>query len=665
MNAPARVNYSVGQRAFALLFGLITHVLFLVAVALMAAGLFTGLHTGMGPFRGGAAFAANALLLVQFPLLHSFLLADRGRKILKRMVPMQLGAPLATTTFAAISSLQLILFFAGWSPMGTALWHPPAAVAALMTLLYAGSWLLLLQSMRETGVELQTGSLGWWSVLRNRPPAYPPLPLDRPLHRMVRHPIYIAFALILWTSPAFTLEKLLLALVWTVYCVAGSRIKERRLERFHGAKYREYMKRVPFWIPGKRAPRVREEKPMDAEVIVVGGGPVGLLLANLLGKAGRQVLLVESTSGEVQRSMAIGITPPSLELLASLNLDHAFITRGIRIEHAYVHEEREEAGHLRLAGATDDYPCILSLPQSETVQLLRANLTRYPNVRVLAHCRATGIDQDDAGVNLEIHGKDPASKQTLRAALVAACDGSKSELAERLGIRKSFHAYAPMFMMGDFKDESGLGAQAHLFFGAERPIESFPLPGGRRRWIVRCGWRGRIDLHESLAQAVTRLSGIEIREADQLDVSRFQPQRKLALSFYRGRVALCGDAAHVMSPIGGQGMNTGFGDAAFLAKAYEAILDGRGSVASWMRHYERNRKQAFRLAAARAAAGMALGVARGRVVSPVRRALVGALLDRGPSHRFIQRWFTMRSLPDFRQQYIRAARLIERKLLAT
>jgi 2-polyprenyl-6-methoxyphenol hydroxylase-like FAD-dependent oxidoreductase len=422
---------------------------------------------------------------------------------------------------------------------------------------------------------------------------------------------------------------------------------------------------VPFWIPGKRSRPEVAERNLDAEVIIVGGGPVGLLLANLLGKAGRRVVLIESSNGEVRRSMAIGITPPSLELLASLDLDHAFITRGVSIEKAIVHEERKQAGCLQLASGSDDYPYILSLPQSETVQLLRENLNRYPSVSVLAHCRAVGIDQDEAGVNLEIRGKDDASSQTLRAALVTACDGSKSELAEWLGVGKSFHAYAPVFMMGDFKDESGLGEEAHLFFGAERPIESFPLPGGRRRWIVRCGWRDRIDVRESLATVVTRLSGIPVRDEDQLDASRFQPQRKLARAFYRGRVALCGDAAHVMSPIGGQGMNTGFGDAAFLANAYCAILDGRGHVDAWMRHYEHSRKHAFRLAAARAAAGMTLGVARGRFASPIRRALVGALLGRGASHQFVQRWFTMRSLPAFQQQYHRAARLIEKELVNT
>lgn len=652
------------RRLFALGFGLMVHSLFLVAVTLMAYSLYTGLQSGFGPFTGATAIFVNMLLVIQFPLLHSFFLGDRGRKLLKRMMPMKMGAPLATTTYAGIASLQLIIFFAGWSPMNSVLWVPPATIKAELTAIYAGSWLLLLVAMRETGLGLQTGSLGWWSIWKNRAPEYPPLPVDRPLHSIVRHPIYVAFALILWTSPVFTIEKVVLATAWSIYCVAGSRIKERRLLRFHGANYGDYMKRVPFWIPCRRhVPDAATNQP-DADVIVVGGGPVGLLLANLLGQAGRRVILVESSNGEPCRSMAIGITPPSLELLASLGLDESFIARGVCIREARVHENHREVGRLNLTAARDAYPFILSLPQSDTVQLLRHHLERFPGVRVLRGCRAVAMDQDDDGVNLHIVEPGAPASRVVRASLLAACDGARSESADWLGIAKKVSFYDPVFTMGDFHDRSGLGDVAHLFFGTERPVESFPLPAGKRRWVVRCGWRQREDLHESIATAVTRLTGIALSESDQLDTSRFRPQRKMARCFYRGRVALCGDAAHVMSPIGGQGMNTGFGDAAFLARAFEAMLDDPARVGSWMRLYDRNRKRAFRVAAARAATGMGLGVARGRFASRIREVLVGILLARGVSHRAVQRWFTMRSLPDFRKQLIRAARLVERKYTA-
>ena len=653
------------RRLFALGFGLLVHSLFGVAVALMALGLYTGLQSGLGRLTGGWALTANALLVLQFPLLHSFFLGHRGRSWLKRMMPMQLGAPLATTTFAGIASLQLIMFFAGWSPMNTIVWVPSAAVKTELTILYAASWLLLLEAMREAGLGLQTGSLGWWSIWKNRAPVYPPLPVDRPLHNIVRHPIYVAFALILWTSPVFTVEKLALAIVWTFYCVAGSRIKERRLLRFHGAKYSEYMKRVPFWIPSLRKKNPVADKNIDADVIIVGGGPVGLLLANLLGVSGRRVTLVESTGGDVRRSMAIGITPPSLELLATLGLDHQFIRQGICIEGAHVHENGDEKGRLNLAHSSDTYPFILSLPQSDTVRLLRENLVRLRNVRVLTGCQAEAIEQDRTGVHLTIGAMNSSGRGQLRAAFLVACDGARGQIAHWLGVSKQQHAYAPAFMMGDFTDRSGLGSQAHLFFGRERPVESFPLPGGKRRWIVRCGWGDQTDLSESLAHAVTRLTGIKIREEDQLDASRFHPQRRLARNFYRGRVVLCGDAAHVMSPIGGQGMNTGFGDAAFLARALDEIFEGHGRAAWWFRQYERSRKQAFRRAAARAALGMHLGVAHGPVFSALRGFLVSALLHQQASHHFIRRWFTMRSLPDFRKQIDRATAMMEGTYSAT
>ena len=389
----------------------------------------------------------------------------------------------------------------------------------------------------------------------------------------------------------------------------------------------------------------RNHVTMDAEVIIVGGGPVGLLLANLLGRAGRSVLLLEADAITPERSMAIGITPPSLDILKTIGLDASFVRAGIKIEQAVVHENGDVVSNLPLNEWPDAYRFILSLPQVCTIRLLRDNLASMPRVNVMTGWRVTGIVQDKESISVTAHDSVNDVTRTFHARLAAGCDGARSEMAAHLGLRHTSKTYRPSFVMGDFIDRSGLGSTAHLFFGAERPVESFPLPDERRRWIVRCGWNGRDDLSESLAASVSRLTGIALDPRDQKDESWFQPRRKLCRSFYRGRVALCGDAAHVMSPIGGQGMNTGFGDAMALARAFQAILDGEGPVDQWMRRYNRHRRLVFRRAAARAAIGMSLGVARGRVGSRMRRHVVRFLLGHANTRHFLARWFTMRSLP--------------------
>ena len=110
------------QRALAWVYGLACHAAFAAAVALMIRGLYTGLQSGGGTLTGAAAWAANLLLTLQFPILHSYLLTRRGRRLLARLAPGQLGERLSTTTYAGIASLQLLLVFALWSPTGTVLW---------------------------------------------------------------------------------------------------------------------------------------------------------------------------------------------------------------------------------------------------------------------------------------------------------------------------------------------------------------------------------------------------------------------------------------------------------------------------------------------------------------------------------------------------------------
>jgi 2-polyprenyl-6-methoxyphenol hydroxylase-like FAD-dependent oxidoreductase len=385
-------------------------------------------------------------------------------------------------------------------------------------------------------------------------------------------------------------------------------------------------------------------KTCDAEAIVVGGGPVGLLLAGLLGMAGRQVLLLEAETRPPARSMAIGITPPSLEILSMLDAAPDFIARGVRVRTAFVHEQERIVGRLDLNRLRPPYDFILTLPQAETVRLLHACLRSLPSVRVCTGWRATGLRQDGPRVIVAASDMASGTATTLTAPVAAGCDGARGRVRDWLGIETAGHDYAPAFRMADYPDRSGLAAEAHLFFGPERPVESFPLPGGRRRWIVRCGRRGRGDLDETAEAAIERLVGVPLAAEEARNASAFQPRFALARHFHRGRAALCGDAAHVMSPIGGQGMNTGFGDAADLARTIGAVLDGaRPEIA--FGEYALGRRRAFKMASRRSAMGMALGVARGAVPSRLRGAFVAALLGRQATHDYLARWFAMLNLP--------------------
>lgn len=124
--------------------------------------------------------------------------------------------------------------------------------------LYAASWLLLLRSIWDAGLAIQTGFLGWWAVSHNRRPVYPPMPATG-LFRMIRQPIYVAFALTLWTVPVWTPDQMVVAVVLTTYCVIGPLFKEALFRQRFGAEFARYVSRTPYWLPWPRPPRARND----------------------------------------------------------------------------------------------------------------------------------------------------------------------------------------------------------------------------------------------------------------------------------------------------------------------------------------------------------------------------------------------------------------------
>jgi protein-S-isoprenylcysteine O-methyltransferase Ste14 len=229
------------------------HVVFAVAIAAMAAGMYGGMTTAWGRVPWPWAAAANAALLAAFPAAHSFLLARRGRALLARVGPRGAGADLSTTTFALVASLGLALLFLLWTPSGIVWWRSEGTARAILTGCYVASWLLLFRSMREAGLALQTGALGWLAVARGRRPRHPPLP-TRGLHGLCRQPIYVSFTLTTVTVPTWTPDQAVVAAVLAGYCVLGPRRKEARFERVFGEAFRRYRATVPYWLPWPRPP---------------------------------------------------------------------------------------------------------------------------------------------------------------------------------------------------------------------------------------------------------------------------------------------------------------------------------------------------------------------------------------------------------------------------
>lgn len=250
------LQHPIRYRVFALLVGFACHSIFLSAVALMGLGIYSGLASGHGTFTGYAGLLFNLALVVQFPLLHSWLLTSSGRSRLLALSPKAIARDMTTTWFALIASAQLLLLFLFWSPSGVMLYEFQGPLRWLSVALYGASWLFLLRTMYDADMTLQSGLKGWLSVAKNTHPSYSDFP-QACTFRICRQPIYLAFALILWTAPVWTLDRLLLVMFWTVYCVYGPRFKEARCIQYYGDRFRAYQERVPYFFPVRSPLKVR------------------------------------------------------------------------------------------------------------------------------------------------------------------------------------------------------------------------------------------------------------------------------------------------------------------------------------------------------------------------------------------------------------------------
>ncbi len=237
-----------GRIVLALAMGAACHGIFALAGAAMVAAMFFGLSESFGTVPWPWALLANALLFLQFPLGHSLLLTAKGRAVLARLVPGHHGRTLSTTTYAIIASLQLLALFALWTPSGVVWWRAEGWVFWAVCAAYACAWLLLIKASFDAGPEVQSGSLGWLSLMQNIRPVFPDMP-QTGLFRLIRQPIYVAFALTLWTVPVWTPDQLALAVGYTAYCLLAPVLKERRFSAIYGERFAAYQRSVPYAWP--------------------------------------------------------------------------------------------------------------------------------------------------------------------------------------------------------------------------------------------------------------------------------------------------------------------------------------------------------------------------------------------------------------------------------
>lgn len=346
------------------------------------------------------------------------------------------------------------------------------------------------------------------------------------------------------------------------------------------------------------------------EVAIVGGGPVGLLLACLLTRRGVDTRVYEQQLSQREHSRAVGVHPPGLASLALVGAAAPLIARGVRVREAFAFGDERALGHISFDKLSGPYPFILTVPQSETERALEQQLLKLSD-RVL--CRGQqvfGCEHTKQGALLRVRPLDGGVEQRVHARFVVGCDGKQSLVRSSTKIRFRGGAYPEHFVMADTADETQFGHAAAVFLTKHGLVESFPLPGGRRRWVVGLGKQPQAASAALVERLVSERTGQLARAATSTMESAFTAEHFMADRFVEGPLLLAGDAAHVVSPIGGQGMNLGWLDATLLADVLVRVVEPRISAKdayALLQRYGRERLRAAKSATRRAELFMSIG----------------------------------------------------------
>jgi len=240
----------MSKRLFAFALGLFCHLMFISAVGLMSWSIFYGMTKSIYPIGGDLGRYFNLVLLVQFPLFHSMLLTKNGQSFLRLLTLNKFGYDLNTTWFALISSAQLLFVFVFWTPSSGYTFSAQGMVLFVWGMIYFASWILLAKSMYDASLPLQLGALGWMAVSKGKRPKYPGMPMEGTF-RVCRQPIYLSFFLIILTAPFWSVDHLILLILWGAYCFVGPMFKEKRYQRIYGDTFSNYKEKTPYMIPIK------------------------------------------------------------------------------------------------------------------------------------------------------------------------------------------------------------------------------------------------------------------------------------------------------------------------------------------------------------------------------------------------------------------------------
>lgn len=308
------------------------------------------------------------------------------------------------------------------------------------------------------------------------------------------------------------------------------------------------------------------------DVIVIGAGPTGLMLACELALAGVRCRVLDRRNGQSNMTRAFAVHARTLELLDARGLADELVPQGVPVKQV----APAPGAVLDLTEFATPYPMVLIAPQSATEHVLEARALRL-GVRIEYGAELTGLRHDAEGVSVDV--RTDGAVTTERAGYVVGCDGSHSAVRELIGIDFVGEHYPTHILLADVRLDEPPEEAMFTRNGVDGVVLCVPFGDGWYRAIAWDRVRQRAPLDEpvtgaELRSAFDRIAGTDFGMSEPRWSSRFLSEHRQARRYRVGRVFIAGDAAHVHSPLGGQGMNTGIGDAMNLGWKLAGAVHG-------------------------------------------------------------------------------------------
>lgn len=310
----------------------------------------------------------------------------------------------------------------------------------------------------------------------------------------------------------------------------------------------------------------------DTDVLIVGAGPTGLTLAAALTARGIATTVVDRQVAGANTSRAAVIHARTLEVLQPLGVSESLVGLGVKANRFTIRDRDRVLVPIKFDDLPTRYPYTLMVSQAVTEKVLLQRLVVLGG-RVMRPRKLTGLRQDEHGVDAQLD-----DGQTLRARFVVGCDGVHSAVREMCGISFAGGSYGESFLLADVHLSGGVPTdEVILYFSPRGMAVVAPLPDGVHRIVAPVDdaperpdsrfVQALLDERGPVGDPVRVLG-------EPIWGSRFRVHHRIADRYRAGRVVLAGDAAHVHSPAGGQGMNMGILDAMRLAEALTHALAG-------------------------------------------------------------------------------------------